>query len=364
MRAAVCRSFGAPLVIEEIELAAPGADEIEVRVVACALCHSDIHFAEGAWGGALPAVYGHEAAGVVESVGSGVEHVGPGDRVVVSLVRSCGACASCLRGEEVFCEATLAPMADAVLRASDGSAINQGLGTAAFAEHVVVHCSQVVAVPGELSFVTASLLGCGVLTGVGAVLNTASVEPGSSVVVIGTGGVGLNTVQGAVLAGANPIVAVDLSEDKLAAARSFGATHTVNGASEDLLGAVTAAAGGRRPDYVFVTVGAASAIDQALTLARRGGTVVLVGMPASGVTIALDPCTVAADGLHIVGSKMGSSQNARDIPRLAGLYQEGRLKLDELVSGCYPLGEINEAIASVKRGEALRNVIVFGEDAR
>lgn len=359
MKAAVCRAFGSPLVIEEIEAAPPAAGEVSVRLSAVAICHSDIHFAEGAWGGTLPAVYGHEAAGIVSAVGDGVEHVGAGDYVVVSLIRSCGVCASCAAGQPVFCQSTVRPDPDTVLRTEDGSPIHQGLGTAAFAELVVVHASQVVAIPQGVPAESAALLGCAVLTGVGAVLSTASVEPGSSVVVIGTGGVGLNAVQGAVIAGADAVVAIDVSTGKLEAARLFGATDTIDASVQDPVEVVASLTNGRRADYVFVTVGAASAIDQALSLVRRGGTVVIVGMPASGVRTTIDPGMLAEDGVRIVGSKMGSANVAVDVPRLVELYRAGRLKLDELVSGRYVLDDINEAIASVKGGEALRNVIVF-----
>ena len=292
-------------------------------------------------------------------MGDAVDGVGPGDRVVVTLVRSCGTCPSCSRGERVFCEATFRLDTATALRAVDGAPIHQGLGTAAFAERVVVHASQVVAIPPHVPFASAALLGCAVLTGVGAVLNTARVEPGSNVVVIGTGGVGLNAVQGAAIARSRSIVAVDLSDVKLEAALRFGATHAVNPASQDVLGAVTTITGGRRADYAFVTVGAAGPIDQALALVRRGGMVVIVGMPPSSVTTTLDPGVIAEDGIRIVGSKMGTANVGVDVPHLIDLYGQGRLKLDELVSGRFALEEINEAIDSAKRGDALRNVIVF-----
>ena len=359
MRAAVCHAFGAPLRIEELDLAPPQAGEILVRVRACGICHSDIAFVEGAWDGRLPAVFGHEAAGVVERVGAGVDGLRAGDPVVVSLIRSCGRCPSCLRGSPVFCEATFRLDRDGPLRRPDGSPVIQGLRTAAFAEAVVVHASQAVRIPADIPLDRAALLACAVITGYGAVVTTAAVEPASSVVVIGTGGVGLNTVQAAALSGAYPVVAVDLANEKLAAARAFGASHTINPRNDDVETAVRALSNDRGADYVFVTVGVAPAIDQGLRLLRRGGTVVLVGIPASGVTTTFDPVTVANDGQRILGSKMGGARIQSDVPALIALYRSGRLKLDELVTGRYPLDRINEAIAAAAAGDALRNVIVF-----
>jgi Zn-dependent alcohol dehydrogenase len=224
---------------------------------------------------------------------------------------------------------------------------------------VVVHASQLVAVPPDLPLDCAALLACGVITGFGAVTNTAAVAAGSDVVVIGTGGVGLNSVQGAAHVGARRVIAVDLSDDKLAAARRFGATATVNPARQDLTATVRAITEGRGADYVFVTVGAKPAFDQAYGLLGPTGAAVLVGMPASGVLSEFDPGLLAGGSQRILGSKMGSARIGEDIPRLIALYRAGGLKLDEMISGRYPLAEINEAIASVRRGEALRNVIVY-----
>jgi Zn-dependent alcohol dehydrogenase len=359
VRAAVCRAFGKPLVIEEVEIDPPQAGEISVRLAACAVCHSDISFMEGAWDGPLPAVYGHEAAGVVAEVGPGVTGVRPDERVVVTLIRSCGRCYFCTQGEPVFCESTYSLDERGPLRSGDGQRIVQGLRTGAFAEYVTVHASQVTAIPGDVPLDSGALLACGVLTGVGAVTNTARVTAGSSVVVIGTGGVGLNCVQGAALSGAEPIVAIDLSSAKLEAAKAFGATHTIDPTEEDSRQAVRRLTEGRGADYVFVAVGAKTAIEQGVGLMRRGGAMVIVGMPASGVTTEFDPSELANDGQRILGSKMGSAQLEVDVPKLVELYRQGRLKLDELISGRYALEEINEAVASANRGEALRNVIVF-----
>jgi len=359
MKAAVCREFGKPLVIEDINVAPPGAGEVKVDIAACAICHSDILYADGGWGGVLPAVYGHEAAGVVAEVGDGIADVCVGDHVVVTLIRSCGTCYSCSHGHQTTCETTF-PLDQATpLHSHDGENIIHGLRTGGFAEQAVVHHSQVAVIPKDVPLDSASLISCGVLTGLGAVVNTAGVKPGESVVVIGTGGVGLNSVQGAVLSGAETVIAVDLDEGKLEAAKQFGATHGLNATSKTLVEDVRALTNGLGANWVFVAVGAKPAIEQAPDLLRANGTVVLVGMPPVDVMAEFDPLSLASDQKRIIGSKMGSSRVAIDVPNLVGLYQQGRLKLDELISGRYALEDINEAIASVKRGDALRNVIVF-----
>ncbi len=359
-RAAVCRAFGQPFSIEEIDLAEPGQGEIRVKIKACAICHSDVFFWEGAWGGELPAVYGHEAAGVVEAVGPGVTRVKVGDPVVATLIRSCGFCPSCSGGAPVFCEEVFPLDRQSPIRGRGGESITHGMRIGAFAEHVVVHHSQVAAIPHDMPFDVASLIACGVLTGLGAVVNTAGVGTGQSVVVIGCGGVGLNAVQGARVAGAAPIIAVDVADSKLDAARAFGATHAINAKTRRR----------RRPGrgdhrrasrrtIVFVTVGVGGAAEQAISLMKRNGATVLVGMPPSGVRASFDPGWIAADGQRILGSKMGSARLPVDVPKIVELYREGRLKLDELITARFPFEKINEAIAASRTGAALRNVLVF-----
>lgn len=359
IKAAICHRFGEPLSIEEIEIADPGPGEVMVNVKACAICHSDIFYAEGAWGGGLPAVYGHEAAGIVSAVGKGVDGIAPGDRVVVTLIRSCGACHYCGQGSLVMCEEVFPLDAKSPLTGADGTPYVQSMRTGAFAEKVVVHESQLAKLPDDMAFEPASLLACGVITGFGAVVNTAKVRPGQAVAVVGCGGVGLNSVQGAAVAGASIVVALDLSDDKLQAARAFGATHAFNPATTDAAAEIMALTGGRGVDFVFVTVGAKAAFDGAFSYLTKNGAVVIVGMPPSGVMASYDPGTMAAWNQRILGSKMGETDIARDIPMLVDHYRAGRLKLDELVSARYPLHEINEAIAAVNAGKALRNVIVF-----
>jgi Zn-dependent alcohol dehydrogenase len=359
MKAAVCHEFRKPLVIEEVVLAPPGPGEVRVKLKACAICHSDISYMEGAWGGDLPAVFGHEAAGVVDAVGDDVAGLTPGDHVIVTLIRYCGHCPSCTTGAPVLCESIFPLDRCGPITAMDGAPIKQEMRTGAFAESVVVDASQAIVIPHDVPFDSAALVACAVLTGVGAVFNTAAVPAGSSVAVIGAGGVGLNTIQAAVLADARSVVAIDVVDAKLTAARAFGATHVTNSTRENAPDALQAATGGRGADYVFVTVGVPEVVEQGFNLLRRGGTLVLVGMPATGVNATFDPCSLASNSQRVLGSKMGSARPGIDIPKLIDLYKQGRLKLDELITARYPLEQINEAVAAVNRGEALRNVILF-----
>ncbi|RIK55749.1 MAG: zinc-binding dehydrogenase [Chloroflexi bacterium] len=358
MKAAVCYEFGKPLVVEEITIDPPQRGEVKVKLAATAICHSDVHLIRGEWGGDLPVVPGHEAAGIVAEVGEGVRSLQPGDHVVVSLLRNCGRCLHCMTGAPYLCDADFALDTDTRLRNLRGEQLQRGDRTAAFAEYTVVHETQCVQVPAELPLTSAALLACGVITGVGAVVNTAKVPPGSSVAVIGVGGVGLNAIQGARIAGARSIIAVDLLENKLAAARTFGATDTVNATEHEPVETVRARNGGRGIDYVFVTVGSSRAVEQGFDMIRPGGMVVVVGLPPASATVALNVHHFWAER-HVVGSPMGSTRLNVDVPWLVELYRQGRLKLDELVTRCYPLEEVNEAIESMERGEALRNVIVF-----
>jgi Zn-dependent alcohol dehydrogenase len=359
VKAAVCYAFGEPLRVEEVEIDPPQSGEVKVRLAATAICHSDVHMIKGDWAGALPMVAGHEAAGIVEELGDGVTRVQPGMPVVVSLLCSCGRCFYCVRGLPYHCEGTFALQTESRLRTQRGERLAHGLRTAAFAEYAIVDQSQVVQVSPEMPLDRAALLACGVITGVGAVVNTAQARPGDSVVVIGAGGVGLNAVQGATLVGANPIIAIDTLQMKLAAARTFGATHTIQIGVDDPLTAVKDLTNGRGADYVLVTVGNTAAIAQGITMLRRAGTLVIVGIPHYSAKASLPVLPFAFAGQRILGSTMGSTRLSADVPWLVGLYQQGRLKLDELLTARYPLEHINEAIASMERGEALRNVMIF-----
>jgi len=358
MKAAICYEFGKPLVVEEVTIDPPQAGEVQIKLAATAICHSDIHLLRGEWAGAVPVIAGHESSGTVEAVGAGVSTVQPGDRVVVSLLRSCGRCFFCTIGEPYLCSGDFALNRQSRVRNQQGQPILQGLYTGTFAESTIVDQSQCVVIPDAMPFDRAALLACGVITGLGAVTNTAKIAATSSVVVIGAGGVGLNAIQGAAMAGARQIIAVDRLDAKLEAARAFGATHTINGKSEDAIATVLALTGGMGVDYAFVTVGSGKALEQGFAMIRPGGTAVMVGISATDDPVVL-PIRPLTKGRKLLGSRMGGSHLSIDVPRLVELYLQGKLKLDELISNRYRLDEINDALASTETGEALRNVILF-----
>lgn len=358
IKAAVCHAFGAPLVIEDIMLRPPAFGEIEVTLDAVAICHSDISYAEGAWGGSLPAVYGHEAAGCVSAVGPNVTGLALGDSVVVTLIRACGSCSTCASGQPTQCEVPYDGDAGPITTA-EGGKLHQAMATGGFAEKVVVNQAQVVKISPDIPKDAASLIACGVITGVGAVVNAAQLRAGQDVVVIGAGGVGLNAIQGARIAGARRIIAIDMSAEKLETAKAFGATDGVLATQDKPWRAAIRALGGSGAHAVIVTVGAIPAYDQAPRYLGTGGKVIMVGMPHSGAMSSYEPVVLAAVGQGMVGSKMGDVVIQRDIPWMVDLYTQGRLKLDELISGRWSLDQINDAIADTKSGAARRNVVVF-----
>lgn len=355
-RAAICHAFGEPLSIEEVNLRAPGVGEVEVKLKACAICHSDISYIDGAWGGQLPAVYGHEAAGHVSAIGPGVTDYAVGDTVIVTLIRACGTCESCSSGVPTLC---FTPRPDPVgpITTPDGEPVQQAMNAGAFAGDVVVHHSQLAPIPADMAMDAASLLSCGVITGVGAAVNTANLRAGQNVVVIGAGGVGLNAIQGARIAGANRIVAVDLVPEKLEIAKEFGATDGVLASVEKPWRAANKITDGAHA--VLVTVGAIAAYETATRYLRAGGQMIMVGMPHTGAKAQYEPVVLAAVAQGMKGTKMGDVVLKRDIPWMVDLYGQGRLKLDELISGRWTLDQINEAIADTRTGAARRNVIVF-----
>ena len=358
IKAAVCHEFGAPLVVEDVELRAPQGREVEVTLDAVAICHSDISYAGGGWGGSLPAVYGHEAAGRISATGDQVSGLAPGDSVIVTLIRACGSCPSCASGRPVICE-TPYDGDTGPLKTKEGGKLHQAMASGAFAEKVVVDQAQVVKISRDIPKDAACLIACGVITGVGAVVNAAALRPGQDVVVIGAGGVGLNAIQGARIAGARRIVAVDMSEEKLEIAREFGATDGVLATDDKPWRKVAGLVGRAGVDAVIVTVGAIPAYDDAPKYLAAGGRVVMVGMPHSGDVSTYEPVMLAAMGQGMVGSKMGDVVIQRDIPWMVDLYTQGRLKLDQLISGRWSLAQINEAIDDTKTGAARRNVILF-----
>ena len=363
IRAAVCQAFGEPLSLESLRLAPPEGSEIRVRVRASSICHSDITYMDGGWGGedTLPAVFGHELAGVVTDLGPSVPPGGiqAGDRVLVSLLRSCGRCERCESGSPAQCTAAFAIDSAPRLTDEQGRPVRAGIRVGGFAESVVVDVSQAVTIPAEVADESACLVSCGVMTGFGAAINTANVRAGDAVAVVGCGGVGLNCVQGAALAGALPLAAIDVSDDKLAQARAFGAMDTIDAANEDVAARALALTGGRGFDVVMTAVGSARAIEQGLPLLARNGALVVVGMPPYDERVSLNATDLAHFGQRILGCKMGHARLRVDTPKLFRLYRAGRLKLDELVASRRPLAEINDAIAQARRFQGLRHVIVF-----
>jgi S-(hydroxymethyl)glutathione dehydrogenase / alcohol dehydrogenase len=358
MKAAVCYEFGKPLVVEDLKIDPPKEGEVKVKIATTAICHSDIHAMRGELGGKTPFVGGHESSGYIEEVGKGVTAVKIGDPVVVSLLVSCGKCYYCRRGQTHMCSAKWPLETETRLHNKKGNEVMQSMRTGTFAEYVIVHESQTVKLPGDMPMDSAALLACGVITGFGAVVNRAKVPPMSSCVIIGAGGVGLNSIQGAAISGAYPIIAVDVLDEKLKAAKAFGATHTVNAKKEDPIKAVQSLTGAGA-EYVFVTVGNVKAIEQAVAMSGPRGMTVIIGLPKFTDMLNVSPFVFIKDERMLTGSYMGTTQLHTDIPKLVTLYQAGVLKLDELITARYPLEKINEAIESVERGEALRNVIMF-----
>ena len=365
IQAAVCREFAKPLSVETLRLDPPRGNEVRVRVLASSICHSDIIYMDGGWGGELPAVFGHEVAGVVTDIGPAVRagDLRAGDRVLVSLLRSCGHCECCEAGVPTQCVTEFA--IDAAPRLADGQGrpVRAGLRVGGFAESVVVDASQVVKIPAYVADEAACLISCGVMTGFGAAINTAKVQVGDSVAVVGCGGVGLNCVQGAALAGALPLVAIDVTADKLEQARTFGATETINAADGDVAARALALTDGRGFDVVMTAVGSARAIEEALPLLAREGALVAVGMPPDDERVGLNATGLAHHGRRILGCKMGSARLRIDVPKLFRLYRGGRLKLDELVSSRRPLADINESIELSRHSRSLRHVLVFPDGA-
>lgn len=361
-RAAICHVFGEPLVIDNISIDPPQAGEVVVRIAATGICHSDIHLVRGEWGtifGAPPLIAGHEAAGYVAACGPGVTTVQEGDQVIVSFLRSCGHCRFCTNGSPYMCD-TVFPMDETSrLRAADGRVV-RAWGPATFAEFSIVDQSQVVPIPADIPLDQACLLGCAVVTGVGAVFNTARVSANSSVLVIGAGGVGLNVVQAARIAGANPIIAVDTQAERCKLAQTLGATHVINPAdhNNDTVAAVAEIVGLQGIDYAFIAVGSPQAVSQGFHTLGRQGTVVIIGEFGPDATITL-PAEPFVFERKVIGCFMGSPHYQTDFARLIDWYRSNQLQLKPLVSGHYPLDQINTAIAAVEQGQAVRNIVLL-----
>ncbi|MDP3937634.1 MAG: Zn-dependent alcohol dehydrogenase [Deltaproteobacteria bacterium] len=365
MKAVICYERDKPVVVEEIEHDAPGRDEVCVRMAASGVCHSDLSVVTGVMPLMLPCVLGHEGAGVVEEVGEGVTHVKPGDRVVFSWVATCGTCYFCRIGKQNLCELgekvnRMSMLPDGTSRLhKDGKDLFSFSGIATMAETVIAHASSAVKVPDDAPLDKAALLGCAVMTGVGAVFNTAKVPPGSSVAVFGAGGVGLNVIQGAAIAGAEKIIAVDVQPKKLALAKTFGATHTIDSSKDDAVTAIKEITDGRGSDFAFEAIGIPEVIEQAYAACRKGGTCVVVGVGPFGASVNLNAFLIPLLEKSIVGSWYGGANPHRDIPNLLALYRAGKLLLDELVTRTYKIGEINEAFSDMQSGVNARGVIVF-----
>jgi S-(hydroxymethyl)glutathione dehydrogenase/alcohol dehydrogenase len=360
MRAAVLPEIPSMLEIAEIQVARPDRREVLVRTVAAGLCHSDLHFMEGKYSHDTPTVPGHEAAGVVEAVGADVTHVRPGDHVIGCLSIFCGHCEYCLSGRPVLCDRQGLERADdqPPRLSRDGALIHQFLRLSAFAEMMLVHENTLVKIRDEMPLDRAALIGCAVTTGLGAVFNTARVTPGSTVAVIGCGGVGLNSVQGAVIAGAGRVIAVDTNPWKLELARTFGATDLVDATAGDPVEQVRELTGGG-VEYAFEAIGLKTTAEQSFAMLRKGGTATIIGMIPEGQRIEL-PGSEFLDEKKIQGSNMGSNRFRVDMPRYVDLYLSGRLKLDELVSARIGLEQINDGFDAMRRGEVARSVIEFG----
>src|SRR3954454_1727430 len=364
-KAAVATAVGSPLEIMDLDLADPKEGEIRIELGASGVCHSDLSVTNGTLPLALPAVLGHEGAGTVVQVGDGVDNLKVGDRIVVSWVPQCGKCYTCLHDQGEICEVgSVAAMSGGMLDmtsrfSKDGAPIFQMAASGTFSEETVIPAIGAVKLDTDIKIDAAALIGCGVLTGFGAAVNTASIRKGDTVAVVGCGGVGLNVIQGAKHAGAERIIAIDMVDGKLARAEKFGATTLVN-AKSDPVAQVMELSGGRGADVAFEVIGLGPTIEQTFQMTRRGGQAIIVGVPAFDVTMTITPAMdLLFQEKQIRGSWYGSSNVHRDVPMLAKLYQEGKLLLDELISAEIELSQVNEALANMGSGEIARSVIKY-----
>jgi S-(hydroxymethyl)glutathione dehydrogenase / alcohol dehydrogenase len=359
MRAAVLRTVGKPLEIEDIEIGRPGPREVLLRTAASGVCHSDLHFAEGAYPTGVPVVLGHEAAAVVEEIGADVEHVGVGDHVITCLSVFCGRCDHCLSGAPHRCggRGTARKPDQPPRLAKQGERIHQFAHLSSFAERMLVHENALVKIRPDMPLDRAAVIGCAVMTGVGAVLHTAGVEPGSDVAVIGCGGVGLSSINGAALVGARSIIAIDRIPAKLELARKFGATHVVDASQGDVVKRVRDLTRGG-VHHSFEAIGLKETTELAWSMLRAGGTATVIGMIRPGVKIEIQGSELLLER-KLQGSNMGSNRFRVDMPRLVDFYLSGRLRLDELVSDRIDLDGVNGALENLKHGEVARQVVVF-----
>ena len=360
MQGAVLRHIDGPLTIEDLELAAPTAGMVRVRVAASGVCHSDLSVVDGTVPQALPAVLGHEGAGVVTEVGPEVTSVAPGDHVILSWIVPCRTCHACLRGQPTLCDSGMQHVMAGPYGTANGDPVRAGFGTATFAEETVVPAGAAIGIPVDFPLDLASLIGCGVVTGVGAVVNTAQVRPGETVVVIGCGGVGLAAIQGARLCGASQIIGVDRVVAKLDLARANGATATVDAAVDDAVAAVRDLSGGGT-DHAFEVVGSAATIALAYAATRRGGVVTVVGAGRFDESVSFPVMNLMVDAKRLQGSVYGGTDPMRDFPRMVELQQAGALDLERLITRRIPLDAVNDAFRAMTAGEVARSVIVFDQ---
>ena len=357
VRGVVARSKGAPVSIENVIVPDPGPGEAIVKIQACGVCHTDLHYREGGINDDFPFLLGHEAAGVVEAVGKGVTNVVPGDYVILNWRAVCGNCRACLKGKPWYCFAT--HNASQKMTLEDGTELSPALGIGAFIEKTLVHSGQCTKVDPEAPATAAGLLGCGVMAGLGAAINTGGVGRGDSVAVFGCGGVGDAAIAGAHLAGATTIVAIDLDDRKLEWAKGFGATHTCNAGTTDPVEYVRSVTGGNGADVCIEAIGLPAVYKQAFEARDLAGTVVLVGVPNPTATLELPFIELFGRGGALKSSWYGDCLPSRDFPMLIDLYRQGRLDLDRFVSETIALDAVEEAFHKMERGEVLRSVVVF-----
>jgi S-(hydroxymethyl)glutathione dehydrogenase/alcohol dehydrogenase len=365
MKAAICYENNKPVRVEEIDQDGPKRGEVRVRMVASGVCHSDLSVVTGVMPLRLPCILGHEGAGIVEEVGEGVTRLSEGDRVVLSWITPCGTCHFCRIGSVSLCDLAAQVnmtclMPDGTSRAhKDGKDLHVFSAIGTMAEMAVVPENAAVKVPEDTPLQKAALVGCGVMTGAGAVFNTAKVAPGSRVAVFGTGGVGLNAIQGAAIAGAEQVIAVDLNPRKLEFAKTFGATHGIDSSKNDPVAVIKELTGGMGVDYAFEAIGRKEVIEQAYAACRKGGTCVVIGVAPYSESVTLNAFLLPILEKKLVGCWYGSANPHLDIPRLIALYRAGKLKLDELVTKTYKLDEVNEAFADMNSGVNARGVILY-----
>ena len=361
MKAAVLREVNKPMEIEEVAISKPGPREVLIRTVAAGVCHSDLHFYNGTYPGQFPLILGHESAGIVEQVGSDVHYVKPGDHVITCLSVFCGHCEFCLTGHMSLCqEPELKRGEDEEPRlGTKAAAVGQFANLGSFAEYMLVHEHAVAKIREDMPLDRAALIGCGVTTGVGSVIHTANVEAGATVAVIGCGGVGLSCINGAYIAGASRVIAVDMVPSKLELARKFGATDVVDASGGDAVAQVQELTGGG-VHYSFEAIGLKATAEQAFQMLRNGGTATVIGMIPPGDMVSVHGVDFLFEK-KLQGSFMGSNRFRVDMPRYVDMYLQGRLHLDDLVSSRIKLEDVNDAFAALATGEIARNVIMFDQ---